>query len=214
MDCVLFDLDGTVADTEILKAKALAFTVKHFGGEVEAAVYKSVMGQSWEAVTHRFFAHAKIEVPLSDFNPIFREKYEDLIDRELGENESVVDFIHFLKSRKVLVALVSSASPWMVQKVLTKMNLDNEFDLVVTNADVERHKPHPDGYLMALRKLNIRGEKAIAFEDSESGFAAARAAGVTVYGVKHNYNSAHDFSTCSEVFDSFESWRTWTFVTK
>jgi HAD superfamily hydrolase (TIGR01509 family) len=204
MKCVLFDLDGTLADTEVLKAKALASSVQTFGGTASHELYKSIMGQSWEAVTGTFFRHAGIEVSLDRFNPIFREEYSRLIDSDLSTNTAVSEFIKFLKLKNISIGLVSSASPWMIQKTLSKLRLENTFDVIVSNAEVERHKPHPDAYLFALEKLAVASRDSIAFEDSEPGVQAAIEAGLKVYGIRHSYNELHDFSRCAYTFSSFE----------
>jgi beta-phosphoglucomutase-like phosphatase (HAD superfamily) len=99
MKSVLFDLDGTIADTEILKAKALALAlaVRKFGGSPSPDLYKRVMGQSWEVVTGAFFSDSKIAPAPDQFNPIFREFYSQLIETELTETKSIVPFLHSLK---------------------------------------------------------------------------------------------------------------------
>jgi HAD superfamily hydrolase (TIGR01509 family) len=214
MDCVLFDLDGTVADTEVLKAQALSQAVQSFGQPVSPEIYKSVMGQSWEAVTNAFFNASGVAVALEEFNPVFRQAYSQLIDQELIESRSINRFISFLKSNQVAVGLVSSASPWMIQKTLAKLRLENAFEVVISNADTEKHKPHPDAYLIALEKLGMDSDSAIAFEDSESGFKAANAARLEVYGVRHAYNARHDFSLCKEVISSFEECLNWKTFSK
>jgi HAD superfamily hydrolase (TIGR01509 family) len=214
MDCVLFDLDGTVADTEVLKAKGLALAVQAFGGHVSPEVYKAVMGQSWECVTRAFFHSAGIEIPLNDFNPVFRERYSQLIDNELVESRSILHFLRFLKSQKMRLGLVSSASPWMIQKVVGKLGLNESFDMIISNADTEKHKPHPEAYLLALAKLSVNPEATIAFEDSESGFVAATTAGLNVYGIRHAYNDRHDFSLCKGVISNFDECLSWKMLSK
>jgi HAD superfamily hydrolase (TIGR01509 family) len=209
MDCVLFDLDGTVADTEILKAKGLALTVQSFGGRASPEVYRSVMGQSWEAVTGAFFSAAGISISLCDFNSVFRNLYGQLIENELIESRSIHRFVRFLKSQSVRLGLVSSASPWMIQKALAKLSLEHSFDVIVSNADTEKHKPHPEAYLLALKRLGAAATSTIAFEDSESGFQAAARAGIGVYGVRHTFNVSHDFSLCKAVISTFDECLSW-----
>lgn len=209
MKCVLFDLDGTVADTEVLKAKALALAVQKFGGHAFPEIYKKVMGKSWEVVTDTFFEKAGIKVPLDKFNPVFREFYSHLIDSELIENRSIIPFISVLHSKGFSLGLVSSASPWTIEKALAKLNLGSAFEVIVSNADTDKHKPHPDAYLIALSKLKADPLKTIVFEDSESGFMAAKSAGLTVYGVRHIYNETHDFNICSKTISSFDECLVW-----
>lgn len=210
MDCVFFDLDGTAADTEVLKAKSLSYAVNEFGVKIDPEFYKTVMGQSWEVVTGSFFKHAGISISLDVFNPIFQEKYKQLIELDLIDKRSVVSFINFLKNKKISVGLVTSASPWMIVKVLSKLNLENKFDTIVSNADTTEHKPHPDAYLIALQRLGIKNNAAIAFEDSNSGFSAATSAGINVYGVKHDFNEQHSFDLCQGTITSFDECMNWT----
>jgi HAD superfamily hydrolase (TIGR01509 family) len=201
MKTVLFDLDGTLANTEVLKAQGLSLAVRQFGGFVAPGVYKNVMGQSWEAVTGKFFERANIQVPSKEFDPVFREIYTSLID-SLEPNLETEKLIHSLKSKNYQLGLVSSAAPWMIEKILSRLNFKNVFDSIVGGDDVKNHKPDPEAYLVVLQKLNADIKFTIAFEDSESGFKAANAANLKVYGIRHEYNEGHDFSLCAQVFDS------------
>lgn len=211
MKCVLFDLDGTIADTETIKAKALSEAVGKFGKSVSPDIYKRLMGQSWDSVTSAFFQESQINVSLDQFNPVFRELYSRLVESELVESRGSATFLRFLKSKGILIGLVSSASPWMINKTLEKLQLDNLFDTIVSNADTERHKPYPDAYLIAMDRLQVKSSNTIAFEDSDSGFQSARAAGLDVFGVKHSYNIGHDFHGTAKTISSFESCLEWTF---
>lgn len=210
MKCVFFDLDGTAADTEVLKAKSLSFAVNEFGATIPPDFYKTVMGQSWEVVTSSFFKHAGVGISLDVFNPIFQEKYKQLIELDLIDTRSVIPFINFLKAKKISVGLVTSASPWMVEKVLSKLSLENKFDTIVSKVDTTEHKPHPEAYLIALKRLGIKNDDAIAFEDSNSGFAAATSAGISVYGVRHDFNEQHNFNFCQGTITSFDECMNWT----
>lgn len=200
MKTVLFDLDGTLANTEVLKAQGLSLAVRHFGGFVAPGVYKNVMGQSWEAVTAKFFQRANIQVPLQEFDPVFREIYGSLIET-LVPDLKTEKLVQSLNAKNYELGLVSSAAPWMIDKILTRLNFKNTFDAIVGGDDVKHHKPDPEAYLVMLKKLNAEPVSTIVFEDSESGFQAANSANLKVYGIRHEYNEGHDFSLCAQVFD-------------
>ena len=207
MKTVLFDLDGTLADTEVLKAEGLSLAMRHFGGTVAPGIYKIVMGQSWEAVTAKFFNRANIQVPSKEFDPVFREIYTSLIE-SLQPNLDTEKLIQTLKSQNYQLGLVSSAAPWMIDKILARLNFQNVFDAIVGGEDVKNHKPDPEAYLVMLKKLDADASSTVAFEDSESGFKAAHAAHIKVYGVRHEYNEGHDFSLCTQVFDRLSEAKT------
>lgn len=204
MKAILFDLDGTVANTEVLKAKALSLSIGSMGGSASADIYKDVMGKSWEVVTDDFFKHGNVKADLETLNKFFKTHYIELIDKELKEENGISDFLKTLKEKNISVALVSSASPWMIDTVLKKLGLTNEFPIIVSSEDTKNHKPHPEAYLIALKKLTVSASQAIAFEDSTSGFQAAHAAGLEVYGLKHAFNQNHDFSLCKKTITSFQ----------
>jgi HAD superfamily hydrolase (TIGR01509 family) len=209
MNTVLFDLDGTLANTEILKAKALAWATKELGGDSSPEIYKDVMGKSWSVVTDHFFSHGKIKTTLEVFDPLFRKFYSRLVEDELFDKRSAADFLKFLKSKSISVGLVSSASPWMIQKVLQKLDLGHAFKVIISGADTELHKPHPSAYLLALDKLSVSSAEVITFEDSDAGFHAAISASLPVFGVKHEFNERHDFSLCQKTLGSFDECLDW-----
>jgi beta-phosphoglucomutase-like phosphatase (HAD superfamily) len=204
MQCALFDLDGTIADTEVLKAKALSESIRKLGGNSPPEIYKKVMGKSWEVVTNTFLRHSNLESTLEQLNPLFRESYSKLIESELEDTRDAAFFLQRFNEKNFKLGLVSSASPWMIEKSLKKLRLPVSFDVIVSNADITKHKPDPEAYILSLNKLNLSADKAIAFEDSESGFQAASAAGIKVIGIKHSYNEFHDFSLCHRVYDGFD----------
>lgn len=206
MTCALFDLDGTLADTEILKAKALSEAIRKLGGNSPPEIYKNVMGKSWEVVTDTFFQHSKLKLTVDQLNPLFKESYSSLIEIDLTDSKRAAKILEWFKTKNFKLGLVSSASPWMIEKTLSKLRLPISFDVIISNADTKKHKPDPEAYLLALNKLSIHANQAIAFEDSESGFKAASSAGIKVVGLKHKYNESHDFNLCSRVINGFEEY--------
>lgn len=200
----LFDLDGTLADSEPLKGKALALTMKYFGGDVPSGAYKEVMGKSWEEVTGYFFVRSGVTVALDVFDPVFRKYYEGLLDSTLTEKEGLRSFLEFSRSMQMKMALVTSASGWMTEKILKKLSLSHFFDVVVTREDVSLHKPSPDAYLLALEKLEVLPSDTVIFEDSESGVLAAQAAGCRFVFVRHEFNLQHSCEGAYRVIDSFK----------
>lgn len=200
----LFDLDGTLVDSEPLKGKALALSIKYFGGDVEPEIYKDVMGKSWEQVTQHFFSRSGVTVSLDIFDSIFRKHYEELLDSTLIEKEGLRSFLEISRSMQIKMALVTSASKWMTDKILEKLSLSHFFDVIVTKEDVLQHKPHPEAYLLALKKLNVLPSDAVVFEDSESGALAAQAAKCRFIFVQHEFNQQHSFEGAYQVIDSFK----------
>jgi HAD superfamily hydrolase (TIGR01509 family) len=81
-------------------------------------------------------------------------------------------------------ALVTTAQPANAHSILAHHKLDDIFSVIITGGDVEKSKPHPQGYLEALKQLGLKAENTITFEDSETGRQAAEAACIPVIMVK------------------------------
>lgn len=200
---LLFDLDGTLVDSEPLKGQALALATKHFGGDVSSEIYKDVMGKTWEEVTQYFFSNSGISVTLDLFDPVFRKHYDELLNSNLTEKEGLRSFLEFSKSTKIKMGLVTSASKWMTEKILKQLSLSHFFDVIVTREDVALHKPNPEAYLLALKKLDVSPSDSVVFEDSESGVLAAQAAKCRFIFVQHGFNQRHSREGAYQVIDSF-----------
>ncbi|BCL72013.1 phosphorylated carbohydrates phosphatase [Vibrio nigripulchritudo] len=200
----LFDMDGTLVNSEPLKGKALSLACKDFGAEVDFNIYKRVMGESWAAVTTHFFEEGGISPDLDAFNLRFRKHYEGLLSQELALHSGAFNYLVYLKQSGKACALVSSAAPWMVEQILKSLQIESLFDVVITQADVSQHKPSPEAYLLALKRLDVSPEESVVIEDSAAGIEAGRSSGCDVFAIRHDFNAMNDFKNAKGVISSFE----------
>lgn len=199
----LFDLDGTLVDSEKIKGKALAKTCSLFGGKVEVKVYKTVMGERWLNVINHFFEMANIDPNIEEFNEEFKKIYQELLLKELTPNPNVVELLTKLKEKEKILGVVSSASGWMVDQVLSQLDLSVFFELIITKEHVTRHKPDPEAYLLALEKLSLPSSEVLIFEDSNAGLKAARNTNCDSVAFKHEFNGSHDLSLAIQIITDF-----------
>ena len=199
----LFDLDGTLVDSEKLKGRALVETCILLGGQVEVSAYKTVMGESWEYVTDHFFKTAKIAPDIEVFNRKFKKIYQDILLKELTPNPNIRALLSKLKEAGKRMGVVSSATCWMVDQVLLQLELSDFFEIVITKEDVTKHKPNPEAYLLALEKLSLSGSEVLIFEDSEPGLIAARRANCDSVAFQHEFNSKHNLSLSIRTISDF-----------
>ncbi|EGQ8391365.1 HAD family phosphatase [Vibrio cholerae] len=200
----LFDMDGTLVNSEPLKGKALALACSDYGAHVDHNIYKDVMGESWQVVTGHFFKNANIAPDLTEFNRYFRAHYEQMLNDELELNIGAKAYIEQLKLSGKICGVVSSAAAWMVENILTSLQLDNAFDLVITQEHVTKHKPDPEAYTLALAKLAASPEQTIVFEDSTAGILAGKSSGCDVIAIKHSFNGKNDLSGAIKAICTYE----------
>ncbi|RLD66206.1 MAG: HAD family phosphatase [Bacteroidetes bacterium] len=199
----LFDMDGTLVNSEGLKGKALVETCSLYGSQVDVAIYKVVMGETWSKVTNHFFNTAGIKPNIDEFTIKFRKIYQELLREKLSPNPNAKELLSKFKERCKKIGLVSSASAWMVNQVLVQLKISDFFDVVVTYEDITNHKPSPEAYLVALEKLAISNSEVLIFEDSNAGLIAAQKAMCDVVAFRHEFNTNNDFSSAIKIISDF-----------
>lgn len=199
----LFDMDGTLVNSEPLKGEALALACQHYGERPDYHIYQDVMGQDWPSVTQHFFNTVNINPPLTEFNLHFKKYYQILLKNQLNLTKGAKPYLKQLKESGYKIGIVSSAASWMLKQILEQLALENIFDIVITQDDVRQHKPHPEAYLLALKKLTLNPANVLIFEDSNAGITAATDAGCDVIAIRHELNIKNDLSAAKTCLPDF-----------
>jgi len=182
---IFLDFDGVIADTENHHIAAWQRTLAALGWQVPdlvAAVSAEIDDRDF---LKDLFANRG--VPAVKIEEWVRRK-QALTIRMLENSPrvypGVVELVRALEGR-VRLAVVSGTWRENIEVVLGAVGLAGAFETIVGKEEVRAVKPNPEAYLLAMRELGIQSKDAVAFEDSPTGLAAARAAGVSVIAVGH-----------------------------
>ena len=184
LTAVVFDNDGLLLDTESVWTRAERDLFERRGLEFTPADKRELVGTSAEIAGG--ILERRLEEPGRGLALI--EELNDLVVAELEHGvEAMVgarELLHELKRRGTPLGLVSNSPLAFVLRSLEIVGFGDRFDVVVSAHEVAAPKPAPDPYLEACRRLEVEpGPEVVALEDSPTGVAAARAAGLTVIGV-------------------------------
>ena len=195
----LFDLDGTLLDTEALWAEAIVEWLTDRG--VKATVDEIapvVFGHSWldiQATLHERFPALPKTGPEEDaktLRPYYARRAVN------PESQIIPGAVSFLKKvSRIAPCVVVSGSPHDdVVKAIGLCGVENLVRFVLGAEDYGRGKPAPDGYLRAASLLEVDASECVVVEDSTAGVQAGRAAGMRVIGVDRNQRAPQDFAGC------------------
>lgn len=199
LQAVIFDFDGVVADSEALHYEALNAIFNRFGVDIPKAVHwDKYLGytdlENIEAVNRDYdmgLDDASIREQIAEKKLIF----DKLAGTDAVIIDGVAEFIRMLAENKVRIAICSGALRSDIDLMLMGADFKDAFEVIVTADDVEHGKPDPQGYRMALEKLNTCGQEpmkpddCIVIEDSHWGLEAATAAGMNPIAVTNTYSA-------------------------
>jgi HAD superfamily hydrolase (TIGR01509 family) len=183
-EAVVFDNDGLLLDTESVWTRAEQDLFDRRGLEFTPADKREMVGTSAEIaggiLERRLGEPGRAADLIEELNELVVAELEHGVEAMVGAR----DLLHELADRGTPLGLVSNSPPAFVRRSLEIVGLEDRFDVVVSGHEVAAPKPAPDPYLEACRRLGIEpGPDVIALEDSPTGVAAARAAGLTVIGI-------------------------------
>lgn len=180
---LLFDLDGTLVDTDRIHFKAFNLMLEPFDRSITAEEYKTqIMGFPNVTIMPRVLpgmSVAEHERLAARKEEIFRE-----LAGELEPIDGLMDLLDWAAGHDCPVAVVTNAPRANAEMVLRALALEGRFGAVVIADDLPQQKPHPLPYLTGLERLGSSAERSIAFEDSRSGVMAASSAGLPVVGLR------------------------------
>jgi HAD superfamily hydrolase (TIGR01509 family) len=200
-DGVVFDCDGTLADTESLSDRAWTDTLQGYGYRATRADFRAVVGhpfsQNWAYFTER----AELGDP-DRFRTALRARFTELFDRHLTLHDDALTTLRALADAGVPIAVASSSTHAHVDRVLERGGIVDAVLAVIGADDVTEHKPAPGPYLAAAAALGVRPEHCVAVEDTSVGVTSATAAGMFTVAVLRDHQTAADLAAADRLVEA------------
>ncbi|MBC6977355.1 HAD family phosphatase [Streptococcus cristatus] len=209
MDAVIFDLDGLLADTEIISLKVYQELLKDFGIPFTEETYsREYSGHREEENVQRFLD--TYDLPWN-FDQTLEKVYEleaRILAKGVNLKKGAKNLLAFLEREGISIALATSSVESRARMILDSNGILSLFDHLVFAKDVKRSKPYPDIFLKACRDLNVLPENCLVLEDSEAGIEAAYRAGIPIICIPDLKMPAQSFLNKTEqVFQDLDAVR-------
>jgi HAD superfamily hydrolase (TIGR01509 family) len=190
---ILFDLDGTIIDSEPAALQAILDCTAAWGVPVTRDQAAVVAGKKWEVAFDLLYQTYPMPLPLPEASRQIVARYQEITHRELPVVPGVVEAIEEF-SKAYTLALVSGSYRKDILWALGHLGVEKHFSCILGAEDYAESKPSPDGYRKAMGLLHASPAESLVFEDSAAGIASAIAAGVRVVAIESTNHFHHDQS--------------------
>lgn len=188
LEALLFDLDGTLADTDPIHMRAWREELADHDLDIDEDFYRAnVSGR----LNPNIVADLLPELDAQQSNALIERKearFRDLADR-LEPLPGLAEIMAWARTRGIALALVTNAPRENAFFMLAALDLEAAFPTIVLGEDAAAGKPDPAPYRMALEQLGMQPSAGLAFEDSASGVRSAHRAGLEVVGMTTTHSA-------------------------
>lgn len=188
-DAILFDMDGTLVNTEPLHAKAAVMVLSELGVQVDLM---ACIDQFYGMTDHVVLKTVCPQMSSAEIDKAIEQKNFHLINlfKKLADHEKekyitpgLFPFLNHLKRENKKCAVVSASEDIIVLETLACFGIDSFVNLQMGRNQTTLTKPHPDPYLEAMKRLGTSTDQTLIFEDSPTGIKSANASGAQVVRV-------------------------------
>ncbi|MDC3195955.1 HAD family phosphatase [Flavobacteriaceae bacterium] len=187
LQCVIFDMDGVIIDSEEIHKKAYYETFKNLGVEVSEELYKTMTGSSTINAFQKLVNHFNLDDIPEELVLQKRKCYVNYFENDptLSLVNGVKELIQFLYKQNLTLVLASSSAMVNINRVFSRFDLNQYFTAKISGADLTASKPHPEIFEKAAILGGVSKEHCIVIEDSDNGIKAANDAGIFVVGYEN-----------------------------
>lgn len=180
---VVFDCDGLLLDTESAWTRADVALYSRYGTVFTLSHKHELLGTSRETTQALLAAHLDRPGDGAALQQELHELFFGEISRAAPPLPGACELLVALRASQMPIAVASNSPRAHLERAIESSGLAGAFDLILCAEDVARPKPAPDIYLQSSARLGVASERCVALEDSRTGVASARAAGMYVIGV-------------------------------
>jgi len=205
---VIFDFDGVITDSEILHLRAFNQSLAPYGIEITTKDYYTNYLGFCDLDCYKMLIDKGLlkidETQIDDIIKVKSKIFEELTKTEGRTIEGVQEFLQMLKQNNIPMAICSGSLSVEIEIMLEEAGLRHYFTAIVSADQVKKSKPHPEGFILSLQKLNktckppIAANECIVIEDSDWGLRAAKHAGMHTVAVTNSYD-AEQLTTAEKI---------------
>lgn len=200
MHTVIFDMDGTLIDSEPLWKQAEMEIYGALGVPLTPDLLTQTTGMRMDAAVEHWFRQFPWQgVPKEEIARRIKARVQELVRDQGVPTKGAIELVRSLSAAGVELAICSSSALIHIESVCDQWGIRSLFSVLQSADDCVHGKPHPEPYLLTARRLGVSPEDCLAIEDSIVGMTSAARAGMAVVGVPRAEQRSEAALICTRV---------------
>ncbi|KJF99265.1 CbbY [Photobacterium leiognathi] len=180
----VFDMDGLLLDTERLCMNVFKQTCQDFNLPYLETAYLNIIGRNEAGVKEILCTSYGDAMDYPVFRQQWKQTYLNIVENQaIPVKDGVIELLQWLQQQHVPMVVATSTNKQLALKKLELAGLNSFFSTVTAGDEVSKGKPDPEIYLLTAKRLNVKPEQCLAFEDSNNGITAAIAANMQAFQI-------------------------------
>ena len=202
---VIFDMDGLMVDTEPLQLEALNLVLRPYSIRLSETDWMSYVGKkpkvNISTIKELYQANFDVETILC----AQQDAYQELLADKIIPMPGLMNAMNLFQKLGFKLALASSSKLGSINIILSKLDLQKVFHVVVSGDHVEHSKPNPEIFLLVARKLDVKPSHCLVLEDSAPGVNAAASAGMLCIAIPNRFTAANPFNHATLILNNLSA---------
>lgn len=179
---VIFDMDGTMFDTERLSTKGWIYAGKKLGVDIPVALTDSFRGRNPQSIRSMFAEYFGDKLDYDEARAVKHEYFDEVTKESVAFEEGLMELLEYLKENDIPAAVATSTEKKRASRLLHVSGVENMITACIFGDMIEKGKPEPDIFLKAAELIGQDPKECLVLEDSAPGLLAGKAAGgYTIY---------------------------------
>ena len=194
LKAVVFDLDGTLLNTEEIYWDVGSELLRRRGHQATRELINQMMGRPSRVALQIMINWHQLDATVPQLQAETRDIFTSLLDARLALMPGALELIDAAEGAGLPRAIATSSSRAFLDDALRRLDIATRFQVTLTADDVHEGKPHPEIYLLTAQRLELAPAEMLVLEDSANGCKAAVAAGAYTVAVPGEHSHDHDFT--------------------
>lgn len=171
---VIFDMDGLMIDSERVTYNEYVKKLAQLGHhDFTEELYRNCLGKNKQGICQVFIDHYGQDFPMDEVWDDVHVWIDESLRQYVPKKKGLVELLEYLKANNYKTIVATSSGRARVDEILKNADLTKYFDDSICGDEVTHGKPHPEIFLTACQKIDVKPEEALVLEDSEAGILAA-----------------------------------------